>query len=303
VTLIADEGAHRAGEPFSLRYRVKNSGPKPVWIVDGGDYRNKMGRPESYKLTARLGPEQIPVEDVGISMGGMMGPHPVAPNESYEMRLLVPRWLVLKKAGHYVFSVEKKLRTGAGKTDGWDEKNLDELPTHVSLSLDVDASTPESMGALIDVLGAKMMLQTQDGYDAANTLDFVDDPRAIAKYAAVVNAWKDGNDATFSTVLESTYALRKWSTAEARAPLVRALSFKNESIRLAAAQSLSAQKTPEAFAALWALRTDKSDSVRLTVLQAADKLGGPDVATRLRFFLKDASPMVATEAKRLYDPH
>jgi len=305
LELTSDGGTLRTEEPWSLHYRITNRGTRSIYIVDGGDYRNPMGRPESYKISARRDGHDVPgiSIDQGMQMGGLMGPHAIEPGKTYEQRLLVARWVDVKDPGRYSFTVAKELMLGDGNIDNVDYQKLDKLPTTVSVGVQIVASTHDTMGVLIDALGAQMQNNGQEAFDAANTLDFVTDERAIARYAQVVDTWsrseaKDA-DQHFSVTLESIHALRKWGTESARTPLVSALASKNPTFHLAAAQSLSAQKTPASVAALWTLRNDPDEGVRITVVQAIAALNGNDTSAKLREMSHDKSKTVADEAKRL----
>ena len=198
-------------------------------------------------------------------------------------------------------STRSSLSATATRTSSTSPK-LERVATHVTVDVDVEPSTPATMGALIAALGARMQATTEDATIAANTLDFVVDERAVPEYASVIRAFGEKDD-HFSAVLESVHALGKFASKDARDVLSFALGIKNESIHLASAQALEQHKTPEALAVLWGLRSDPDYGVRLSIVHALDAQSPPDASKRLREMSRDKNKIVADEAKRLAAKH
>ncbi|MFT5682471.1 MAG: hypothetical protein ACI8RZ_003389 [Myxococcota bacterium] len=68
--VILDAPQIRVGEPVFFTFRVHNRGDESLWRVVGGDYRNALGRANSYQcvLQSASGTARA-VPDAGFDMG------------------------------------------------------------------------------------------------------------------------------------------------------------------------------------------------------------------------------------------
>src|SRR5688572_31468903 len=68
VSVKADKPTIMLGETTFLSFEVKNLSNTRLAFGDGGDYRNNLGRPESYKVTVvRVDGKSVPQPKVTMS--------------------------------------------------------------------------------------------------------------------------------------------------------------------------------------------------------------------------------------------
>src|SRR5262245_30330220 len=87
VSVSADKTGFTLGEPVFLTFRVTTTCGEELAVIDGGDYRNRLGRPDSFSVSALdASGDGTPVTavDAGFQFGGLMGPQPLP----FEKRLL-----------------------------------------------------------------------------------------------------------------------------------------------------------------------------------------------------------------------
>jgi hypothetical protein len=292
ITLAPDKPKILAGEPVFVTLTTASACDKDLYVIDGGDYRNRHGRADSFTFSAfdRSGRAE-PVKDPGPSFGGLVGPNPIKKDAPWKKRMLLAHWFDFTTAGVYKIAVKKTLFIGAASTP--EEKDKTELPIVVETSLEVMPPSREGLGTVIDVLAKDLGGTDYDKqHEAMTALTTIQDDRVVPVFARIV----DGPKSTMQT--EAVWGVGKFASDDAVAVLVRALS--NDDIRLAAAQQLGENKNPKAWDALWALRNDKDSNVRLTVLHALAKRTTPPSERRERLaeFEKDPAQIIRDEAKR-----
>ncbi|MFY0542095.1 hypothetical protein [Nannocystis pusilla] len=75
MSVAPDRWTLRQGEPLYLTFQVRLVAGEPLVLIEGGDYRNRLGRPESYALSAfdvERG-RSLPIRDAGPQLGGVVG--------------------------------------------------------------------------------------------------------------------------------------------------------------------------------------------------------------------------------------
>src|SRR5215475_6877058 len=74
VSLLPEKSVIMLGEPIHLSFIVRNLSGTDLYFREGGDYRNRLGRPESYDVRAvRSDGRQVPKPEVLSAMGGLSG--------------------------------------------------------------------------------------------------------------------------------------------------------------------------------------------------------------------------------------
>lgn len=287
TTLRADKARLLPGEPVFVTFRVATTCGRKLATVDGGDYRNRLGRANSYRLTAvSAAGEVVPVIDPGPEFGGLMGPVELSPRP-FEKRLLVAHWVELTKPGVYTLTVEKALLVGEAMTP--DEKDKVAVPMKVSTTIEVLPASAEQLGQMIDALGQQAS-RDQEHAEPLQALLTIKDARAVPHLVRLTE------QANVSRRMSGVTGLRPFGTDEALAALVKALETKE--LRLTTAQVLAENPHPKAWDALWALRADSDDNIRLTVLHRLARRQAPDTEARLKEFEKDRAAMIQGEARR-----
>jgi hypothetical protein len=293
VTLGPDKARIVLGEPVYLSFEVSTACASPLAVIDGGDYRNRYGRAESYKVGAvDASGTAIAPRDAGPNFGGLMGPRPITREKPFVKRLLLAHWIEFPRAGAYTISVDTTLHVG---DDTADTAGKTPVPIHVTTTLEVAPASQGALGAVIDSLGKRAGAPaTAQNYDdteeAMRLLEMIEDDRVVPYFARVLDV------GTSSLQIQAVWGLRPHGTRDAVDALKRALGMPG--LELSAAQALAENPNPNAWDALWALRTNADANVRLTVLHALAKKDFPDEIARLRSFESDASPMVRGEATR-----
>jgi hypothetical protein len=291
ATLVAGATTIILGEPVTLEVRIANETPDAMYVVSSP---NGNGSPDGFGVSVTGPGGAVPGIPAGPLAGnGATGPASLPAKGTYVARLQLAAWATLAKPGRYTVTVDKTLRFGLGRGEGW-EKRSTAHPTHLSITLDVSAGTPAQLGAVIDRLGAKM-LAARDGDDSggavAAALAEIHDPRVVPYFVKAAGLTDWGRQ------FVAINALGAYPTAASLAALTRALALPGNG-RIAAAQAIAQHKTAAGMKVLWALRTDPDESLRLEVVHALAALGPPDVVARLTEMAGDKSAMVSGEAKR-----
>lgn len=290
ASLVPDRATIVVGEPVYLTVRLSTSCAQSLAVLDGGDYRNRFGRADSFELRitdARGKP--LPVIDAGPSFGGLTGPRTLAVGTDFEKRLLLAHWVSLDAPGRYQIQVRKPLWIGQTMTP--DEGDKITLPLAVTSTLEVRAASPAALGEVIDRLALGLASSTDRApEESLAALSTMHDTRIVTHFVRLVN----GPRMTLRP--GGIMGLSPYETDEALAGLVTALDA--EGMRLIAAQSLASSVHPKAWDRLWTLRTDPDANVRLTVLHALATREGPDVLAKIVAFQKDPAEIVAKEAAR-----
>jgi hypothetical protein len=281
VSLSADKAAFTLGEPVFLTFRVSTTCGEELAVIDGGDYRNRLGRAESYSVTALDASGDgapVTVIDAGWQFGGLMGPRPLP----FDKRLLLAHWVEFTRPGPYLVTVQKTLLVGGVTVD-----TEDKTPWSVTVSIDVDVLPPsrEALGEVIEANGAE--LDTND--EAMTRLLAIDNARVVPHFARAI-------DAGGTRAMSAVWGLGRFADDDALAALTRALGV--DDLHLAAAQTLAVNAHPRAWDVLWSQRADRNESVRLTVLHALAKRDAPNLLAQLAPFEADGSKMVRDEAAR-----
>jgi len=289
ATLVAASTKIIVGEPVMLEVRIANETADAMYIVSSPD---RNGAPDSFAVKV-VGPDgSVPAIPAGPMAGnGPTGATTLPAKGTHVARLLLSEWATIDRPGRYTITVDKTLRLGLGRGDGWNTTST-KHPTHLRLAVDVGPSTPAQLGAVIDRLGTKMLAANDDdGGSLAEALASIRDARVVPYFVKAVALSDWGRQ------FVAIRALGAYGTTESLAALERALAIPGNG-RISAAQAIAEHKTAAGMKILWALRTDQDASLRLEVVHALAELNPPDVVARLTEMSRDKSAMVSGEAKR-----
>jgi hypothetical protein len=159
VSLKAEKPTIMLGETTFLSFEVKNLSNTRLSFGDGADYRNNIGRPDSYRVTVvRDDGKSVPQPKVTMWRGGLYGAQYVPVNGSYTRRLFVPHWATFEEPGTYTVTVTRTL--GIAGTEPSLEFFGDKTPsvtTKATTVLSVIKTDNERLGAVIRETGTRML--------------------------------------------------------------------------------------------------------------------------------------------------
>lgn len=315
IALVPDKREIMVGEPVRLSFVVRNLSDSDLQTIQGGDYRNRLGRPESYAVTA-IDPSgrAVPMLNAGPTLGGIEGPQQIPAKGTWTRRLFLPRWIKLTKVGTYTIKCTTTLRISKATAGGWD-------PREGTIDVAVEATTQltlvpledDRMGEFIDALGDKMLDARSDiSEEAVRYLTAIEDERVIPffneaarssnyglRFAAMNALAKFRSDGALRGIKEGLGTQASDMMANSTSEEVAQQLADN--IRHSAAVALSNSPHPQARELLLSMWEDPYYGVRIDVLHALGKMDTPESLQMLRKMADDANELVRNEALRYID--
>ena len=299
------------GEPAYLSFIVRNHSKQDLQVLVGGDYRNALGRPDSFKVTiTNANGKPVSQPDSGPQFGGITGPQKVPANGNYTFKLFLPHWATFDKTGTYSIVTKRTLELSKYTPDRWDsnEKRTD-VQAQASTKIEIIPQDKKKLGEIISDLGEAMLGADEDKAElAASTLSYIQDERVIPcfvkaletrsyeqKFTALRALAKFNNDAAFQALKVGMKTRGKDIVNTTTKELANSLA---ENVRHAAAAALSKSLHPDAIPFLLAQRKDTSEGVRITILHVLGKMKPADAIPLLQEMADDKSKLVSDEAKR-----
>jgi hypothetical protein len=308
VSLQPDKAVIMLGEPIHLSFIVRNLSDTDLIFSEGGDYRNRLGRPESYDVRAvRSDGKPVSKPEIQLSMGGLVGGVKAPAGRAATRDLFLPHWAPFEETGIYTITCRKTLNfVGSG---GFLGPGGIPVPVETSAQIEVVESNHEKMGEIIEKLGAEMLGDDKEKARLAlQSLDYINDDRAVPYLVKAINP------GDYILTLSSLRALSKYNTDSAIEGIKKGMRVSHEevreagdmstavsmaeTIRLAAANALAESKHPEAIPLLLSMRKDSYAPIRLTVVQTLGVLKTPEAITILQEMSKDENEEVRREADR-----
>jgi HEAT repeat protein len=298
------------GETCRVFFKVANQSKRNLGILVGGDYRNRLGRPISFKVEV-IGADgrKVPEPDPGGNMGGMMGPQKLPAGGEYVFTLFLNHWATFEKPGRYTIKIRRTLKLVEDDQEDW-FRNHDKVDVSVTTTIAVVAPDAEKLGKVIAELGTKSLDNNSDVAETAQKmLAVIHDERVIpyylalaqkpnlsARYAACRSLGQYQNDEAFEALLK----LAKTTGIELRetATTLELAESSAEGIRRAAIHAIGDSPDPKALPYFWACAKDPHYAVRLTVLHKAAKLKSPEARAVIATLTADPNETVRNEAIR-----
>lgn len=314
VSVTPEQPAIMLGEPSSLLFTVKNLSDEDLQIIEGGDYRNALGRPETFKVrVVRSDEKAVTQPGAGMSMGGMVAPKSLPAKDSYVFKLFLPHWATFDEAGRYMVTCERTLqliKPVAGTS--WSELKTTDVNVVVKTTIEVTPRDETRMGALIAKLGERMLtsVSSDESENATRALAAIEDARVVPLFRQALNSKSYGlkfsalgvlakfnSDEAFEG-LKAGMATKSSDFDPASATRPELLDQLANNIRNTAAAALCRSKHPGASAFLLVHRHDEYEGVRITVLHLLGTMPPNEALPILREMSEDKSKMVSDEAKR-----
>ena len=295
--LVPDKTTVMLGEPIYVSFIVENHSAQDLQVLVGGDYRNRLGRPESFTVTVQGEDNRhVPQPDAGPGMGGLLGPEQIPAGGNYAFRLFLPNWTTFQEIGNYTMAASRILSLRKHTSELW---NLMEVGTQVkteaSTKFQVVPLDQAKMGNIIDRLGGAMFSKySSESEEATDALDYIQDERVIPYFIRASETNRYG--LKFSAL----HALSKFDSVSAFMALRNGLETEGEdtNIYLAAAGALARSPHPSANPYLLSKRQHPYEGVRITILHALGEMQPEEAIPILQEMTHDKSERVSTEAKR-----
>ncbi|MBI1315218.1 TIGR03067 domain-containing protein [bacterium] len=149
------------GEPGWILFEVHNDTDADKRAIVGGDYRNALGRPNSFKVDVfDAAGKPVPQPDSGIDFGGMSYPMPIAAKGSTVFKLFVPHWATITEPGRYRITIRRDLDLVAGEKDGGRDAfalKPETVPVAAETTLTIVPADDATFGSLIEQLGPVLL--------------------------------------------------------------------------------------------------------------------------------------------------
>ena len=296
IKLRPEKARIMLGEPMFLEFEVTNRTPLQLCLSIGGDYRNRLGRPESFRVTVSDSKGiRVPGPENNVNQGGMHGCAVIGSAQTYTIRLFLSHWATIERTGTYHVNVRRRMEFSAYEPPTAEDADYT-TEANVSAEFEVVPYDENAMGAVINSLGSVMLDESNprandsgqalaeirdqrvigyfvdavrkfgnkqtgtDGYflsrKAISALATYDDDRAIEAFASAMNS---SNEDTRARVAE---VLGKSAHRSAKSLLLKMQDDPDRYVRIQVARGLTDVKTKEALAVLQKLLKDKDEDVR-----------------------------------------
>ena len=284
VNLVPEKTEIMLGEPIYLNFEVKNLSEVSLGMVEGGDYRNKLGRPESFSIAVHDERGNVVEKlNAGMTMGGVMFFREIPVKEKRVTKLFLPHWAALNKTGNFSILCQKNLIVRRYEKDNRASIYGQEgEPVKVGSKIKVVPLSNRKMSQVIEIWGNEIFNTERNGsrsYEAVKALSYIKDKRIIKPLIKAVEK-EFASDAALR-------ALAEFNDESAFNAIVSQINGKTNSIRSSAANALSVSKHPKAFDFLLTMKGDEDKFVRLAVLQSLGRIGTPASLKILREMLAE----------------
>ncbi len=321
--LVPDKTSIMLGEPVHVSFVVENHSHQDLQVLVGGDYRNALGRPESFTVTVQgEGNRHVPQPDAGYGMGGLLGPEKIPAGGNYAFRLFLPHWATFQEVGNYTMTASRILSLRKHSSKLWNlmERGI-QVETEASTKFRVVPLDEAKMGNIIDRFGSAMFgtyiskceIEGLDDAmvreyiskfvnkptEAFRALDYIQDERAIPYF---LKALEPNSLGLGSSALR---ALSKFNNESAFMALRNVLETEgaDNNIYRSAAGALAMSPHPEAIPYLLSKRRHPYEWVRMEVLHALGEMQPEKAIPILQEMTHDESERVSAEAKRYLKLH
>jgi len=239
VSLLPEKSVIMLGEPIHLSFIVRNLSGTDLHFSEGGDYRNRLGRPESYDVRAvRSDGKQVPKPEILIGMGGLIGGVEVPASGAATRHLFLPHWAPFEETGIYTITCKRTLDFLG--PEGLLSVGIS-VPVEMSVQIKVVESNREKMGEIIEKFGVEMLDEDDEKARLAwLSLDYLNDERAIPHFVKAISL---GNENLAHLFVRSLGKYSYWA------------------IRLNVVHALGGLGTPEAIEILQEMSEDENENV------------------------------------------
>jgi hypothetical protein len=260
------------GEPTFLLFEVKNYSAQDLCVWEGGDYRNRLGRPNSFKVTvARDDGKAVPQPEAAGSDGLGVNCERIPANGSHVLKIFLPHWAIFETTGSYMVNVTKRLAIQIYLI--WEQRRSMESASYVQADvgthIKVVPGDENKLGEIIGHLGNAMLdINDSEATNAAQALAYINDKRVIRYFAQALEKFNGVRFIDFEKrdqyqiSLQAIYALSRFNDDSALAALDAVINSPSEDIRENVATVLGRMRHPKARNLLLKMLKDENDDVR-----------------------------------------
>jgi hypothetical protein len=303
IGLKPDEETIMLGEPVFLAFEVKNLLAQDLCLGVGGDYRNNLGRPDSFKVSVTGKDGKAVPQPEAKGFGGFSGCAQIPANGNYVVKLFLPHWATFTETGSYTINVRRRMAffNYQPKHTTFPDPDI-VLQADVSAHINVAPYDEERMGEVIRSLGEVMLdITNPAARDSAQALAHIGDRRAIKYFARALEQFGEAEFADFTEKYlissRAVSALAQFDDDSAIEALEAVMWSPSNDTRLDVASALVSSKHPKAIGLLLKMRNDSYWFVRLRVAQGLSKVKSADATALLREMLADENEEVRKAAR------
>jgi len=286
---FSPEKAHLVlGEPAFFVFELTNRSSATLYMKEGGDYRNRLGRPENFEVWAEdASGMRMPGPDPGETFGGRETALTLEPGATYRRELFAPNWAELSESGTYTFHCRRTVELAEAKDGPWQAVTVSATAT-----VHVGPPDDEELGGIIAAYGKDAVHHDPSRAErAVRALSSMDDERAVPYL--VQAAFSD----RVPIQLKALRALGRYQSPLALLGLAQGARDDNEAVRVATAHALGNSAHPQAGKLLGELSTDPAEPVRLAVVTALEGFASPTATKTLAALAHDDSERVREAAR------
>jgi hypothetical protein len=300
ITLKPDKKTIMLGEPMFIAFAVTNVSGEKLCLGVGGDYRNKFGRPESFKVAVSAEDGTAVPQPEAINTGGFIGCEPIDPGATYTVRLFLQHWATITRPGLYRINVKRNM--GFSNYEPGSTRPKYSMLADLNAEFIVVPANQNEMGAIINSLGS-VMLDSSDpaAANAATALAWIEDKRVISYFAEAVRKFGDvdfasGRFAESFIGPKAIAVLGVYDDDRAIEALEAAMKSQTEDTRENVATAFCVSPHKSAIKLLLKMQDDSYWRVRLRVAQGL-KVKTKESRAVLEKLLKDENEDVRNAAK------
>lgn len=289
------------GEPLFFSFEVTNLSGEKVCLGVGSDYRNEVGRPDSFKVSVKTH-DGVEVPQPKVSWGGGFGGcASIEPAESYYVNLFLRHWATIERIGAYRINVSREMRFFTYEQSGSRDAKYS-LQADVNAEFTVVAYDENKVGSVIHSLGS-IMLDIGDprAVESAQALASINDKRVITYFAEAVRKFGDSDFAfdqgEYSIGSRAIFVLGTYDDDRAIESLQAAIKSPTEKTRYNVASAFNRSPHRLATSLLMKMHNDSDANIRRIVAQGLTKIKTKESLAVLRKLLKDENEEVRNAAR------
>ncbi|HEX8247688.1 MAG TPA: HEAT repeat domain-containing protein [Pyrinomonadaceae bacterium] len=282
IQLKPDKKVIMLNEPAFLFFEIKNYSSEDLCVWQGGDYRNRLGRPNSFTVTVtkedgRAVPQPEAFGNDGLGVDCVQIPA----YGSHILKLFLPHWATFETPGFYTVNVQKRLAVQIYSI--WkNERSMESssrLQAETGTKFQVVAKDEKKLGEIIDSFGAVTLdVNNPEAADAALALAYINDKRVIPYFAQALEKFNK-HKFDFESLKQlnisqrAIYALSKFNDRAALEALEAAMNSPSEDTRESIAVAFRNMSHPKVRNLLLKMLKDENVEVRKAARETLAKRG------------------------------